>query len=70
MTRFLYVCLLRLHPQRFRQRFAEEMLWIFDQAADSRSVTRLFADALYRSCGSGPTIIQLGHSKTHHGRRG
>jgi hypothetical protein len=32
MTRRLYRLLLRLHPQAFRERFAQEMLWIFDQA--------------------------------------
>jgi len=31
MIRLLYLCLLRLHPRRFRERFAGEMLWIFDQ---------------------------------------
>jgi hypothetical protein len=28
MLRFVYRWLLRLHPARFRERFAEEMLWI------------------------------------------
>jgi Ca2+-binding EF-hand superfamily protein len=32
MLRFLYVWLLRLHPRYFRERFGQEMLWIFDQA--------------------------------------
>jgi hypothetical protein len=30
--RFLYRSLLRLHPASFRDQFAAEMLWIFDQA--------------------------------------
>jgi Ca2+-binding EF-hand superfamily protein len=44
MVRFLYACLLRLHPRPFRQRYAGEMLWIFDQAIDSRA--RLMTDAV------------------------
>ena len=43
MIRFLYFCLLRLHPPHFRRRFADEMLWIFDQPAQNRF--RLLADA-------------------------
>jgi hypothetical protein len=46
MSRFFYACLLRLHPRRFRQRFAEEMLWIFDQTSPARSRAALFADGL------------------------
>src|SRR5258708_40270077 len=46
MIRLLYVWLLRIHPRHFRERFAEEMLWIFDQAAGPRSVIRLFADGV------------------------
>ena len=33
MLRFLYRFLLCLHPRAFRQRFAEGMLWIFDETA-------------------------------------
>jgi len=44
MIRFLYICLLRLHPRPFRQRFAGEMLWIFDQAMESRAP--LMTDAI------------------------
>ncbi len=32
MTRFLYQCLIRLHPREFRERFGDEMLCIFDEA--------------------------------------
>jgi hypothetical protein len=32
-ARLLYRLLLRLHPAGFRQRFGEEMLWIFDCAS-------------------------------------
>ena len=45
MRRFFYACLLRLHPARFRQRFGQEMLWIFDQAAAEARTARLFGDA-------------------------
>ena len=45
MFRSLYRLLLYLHPPLFRQRFAEEMLWIFDEAAETQGVLRLFADA-------------------------
>ena len=44
MSRSLYRWLLYLHPPAFRQRFAEEMLWIFDEAASTHGVLRLFAD--------------------------
>ncbi len=44
MVRLFYVCLLYLHPRRFRERFAQEMLWIFDQAAVDRNVGPLFVD--------------------------
>lgn len=44
--RGVYVALLRLHPKAFRQRFAEEMLWIFDQAAAEQGAGRLLLDAL------------------------
>ena len=46
MTRSLYRCLLRLHPPAFRDRFAEEMLGIFDEAAAAEGVVPLFADGL------------------------
>src|SRR5258708_40370952 len=32
MRRGLYRCLICMHPAVFRQRYAEEMLWIFDEA--------------------------------------
>jgi hypothetical protein len=44
MRRSLYVCLLRMHPLQFRLRFAEDMLWIFDQEPESRS--RMLADGV------------------------
>lgn len=42
--RFLYRCLLWLHPASFRDQFAGEMLWIFDQAATYGLACALFAD--------------------------
>lgn len=44
MFRFLYRCALRLHPPGFRERFAGEMLSIFDQAAGKAAAFRLLAD--------------------------
>ena len=44
MIRRLYVWLLGLHPRRFRERYAGEMLWIFDQE-QARGAGRLVADA-------------------------
>jgi hypothetical protein len=42
MTRRLYRLLLRLHPRRFRERYADEMLWIFDESGGGG---RLLGDA-------------------------
>jgi pimeloyl-ACP methyl ester carboxylesterase len=46
MIYFLYRCLLRFHPHRFRERFADEMLSIFDHAEDRREVVKLLGDGL------------------------
>lgn len=52
MLRLLYLWLLRLHPAGFRERFAEEMLCIFDQTVasqaggDRRAASRLLADGV------------------------
>ncbi|HEY2821236.1 MAG TPA: serine hydrolase domain-containing protein [Candidatus Acidoferrum sp.] len=46
LSRSLYRCLVQLHPPAFRQRFAPEMLWIFDEVADHDARVELFADAL------------------------
>jgi hypothetical protein len=45
-VRTLYRLLLQLHPPAFRQRYAEEMLWIFDQTADGLETVRLLGDAV------------------------
>jgi hypothetical protein len=44
--RSCYRCLLGLHPAAFRTRFADEMLWIFDEVASREGVVGLFGDAL------------------------
>ena len=46
MTRALYQFLLWLHPPFFRQRFGEEMLWIYDESAATHGVLALFTDGL------------------------
>jgi hypothetical protein len=45
LLRFLYQCLLQLHPPAFRRRFAPEMLWIYDEIADRDAKLEL-----YRNC--------------------
>lgn len=45
MRRFLYRCLVALHPPAFRRRFADELLWIFDESR-GRDTTRFFCDVL------------------------
>jgi hypothetical protein len=46
MTRALYRCLVWLHPPYFRREFGGEMLWIFDEAAQTGAVSPLIADVL------------------------
>jgi hypothetical protein len=45
MPRKLYRCLVWLHPAAFRLQFEEEMLWIFDEAADAWGEASLIRDA-------------------------
>jgi hypothetical protein len=45
MRRSLYRALIALHPARFRDRFGDEMLCVFDEAGGDRA-PRLFADAV------------------------
>jgi hypothetical protein len=45
MLRRFYRWLLRFHPTRFRERFAEETLSIFDQAKGRAAAAELVADA-------------------------
>jgi hypothetical protein len=44
--RFLYALLISLHPPSFRERFAQEMLWIFEEAANSWGAGALLRDAI------------------------
>jgi hypothetical protein len=46
MLRFLYCAALRAHPRYFRERFAEEMQAIFDQAESPMAQAGLLADAV------------------------
>jgi hypothetical protein len=39
-----YRLLLRVHPRAFRDRFAAEMLWIFDEECNRRAATHLLID--------------------------
>lgn len=43
-ARGFYRLLLRLHPPAFRERFAGEMLWVFDQSAVGGGTMRLMTD--------------------------
>jgi hypothetical protein len=44
--RFVDVLLISLHPPSFRRRFAQEMLWIFEEAANSWGAGAPFRDAI------------------------
>ena len=46
IVRTLYRFLLRLHPAAFRERFAEELLWIYDKSLPQQGSPRLCADGL------------------------
>ncbi len=46
MTRAIYRSLLWLHPAPFRREFAGEMLWIFDESAQTGGLAPLFADGI------------------------
>ena len=45
MLRYCYQCLLHLHPERFRERYAEEMMSIFDHVGGKAERAKLVADA-------------------------
>jgi hypothetical protein len=47
MLRFVYRCALRLHPSSFRERFADEMLYIFDQQRGPRAAFGLVLDSFF-----------------------
>ena len=44
MTRMLYRWLVWMHPPGFRREFAGEMLWIYDETAQTGPVTPLLLD--------------------------
>ncbi|WP_031499551.1 hypothetical protein [Bryobacter aggregatus] len=46
MCRKVYELVLRLHPEDFRERFATEMLYGFDQASGGFAIALLLVDAL------------------------
>lgn len=46
MLRFAYQCLLSMHPEGFRSRYGDEMLWIYEEASAKESVLPLFTDAI------------------------
>ena len=56
-ARLLYRLLLRLHPADFRNRFGEEMLWIFDLSSST-------AEAAYILC-DGARSVFMQHAKFH-----
>jgi hypothetical protein len=46
LLRSSYTLILRMHPQAFRDRFADEMLWIFDQEHKRGAAPRLIFDGI------------------------
>ena len=47
IARYIYRLLLSLHPPAFQERFAREMLWVFDQTAGDEGVLSLLADVAF-----------------------
>lgn len=47
IKRRIYQLLLRLHPPAFRERFADEMLWLFDETLGDSGWFGLYRDAAY-----------------------
>jgi hypothetical protein len=45
MTRTLNRWLICLHPLAFREQFAEELLWIFDESSGTSGIAPLLCDA-------------------------
>lgn len=46
MIRLMYQCVIWLHPPAFRRRFGDEMLWIFEEAAEELGSAAFLADGL------------------------
>jgi len=38
--------MVRLHPRAFREQFGEEMMWIFEEAAETHGAVRLLGDGM------------------------
>lgn len=47
IKRRVYQLLLRMHPPAFRERFRDEMLWLFDETLGDAGLFKLYADAAY-----------------------
>jgi len=47
VIRLLYRSLIRLHPYEFRDRFGEEMIFIFDKGMQPWGALSLLADAAF-----------------------
>ena len=45
-SRVSYRLILRIHPRPFRERFADEMLWIFDEESRRGAASRLLWDGV------------------------
>jgi hypothetical protein len=61
--RLFYIGLIWLHPRYFRQRFGDEMLSIYDQAAaDHADLIPLVLTRAYRSHGNGCCVRTLSSS--------
>jgi CubicO group peptidase (beta-lactamase class C family) len=46
MYRMAYRGVVRLHPRAFREEFAEEMMWIFEEARETHGALRLLGDGM------------------------
>jgi D-alanyl-D-alanine carboxypeptidase len=44
--RLAYRCMVKLHPRVFRKQFGEEMIWIFEEAAETHGMLRLLGDGI------------------------
>src|SRR5258708_1726011 len=44
--RIAHRCIVRLHPRTFREQFGEEMMWIFEEAAETHGAVRLLSDGM------------------------
>jgi hypothetical protein len=46
-SRLIYRFILRIHPRLFRERFSDEMLWIFDEECQRGGASRLLCDGAF-----------------------